>query len=255
MDTQALVDRLKAALDELRRERGTIQLAMLIGSDLSKDTWNFVISAPWLDAMSQKDAVDGVISWLKSKAPDTLDSFSRVSPTTTNDPFVRSVGRMIRMPGGGDGVVHLDHCSFDGTEVDRAIVLVSEKPITHKVQISLSPDNSLEFQAEAVLFMPLQRHIIHYSTGMPRVPDAAIPTGPDWRLKITVERTHINKVADFLKGSSGAPLTIKVDLPPTYRPWTVVQMTRCRDVKFDRRVLLAKDPDLTDPHATYMYKP
>ncbi len=96
-----MVDKLKKLIRRVESQRGPITLFMLWkdAQDISK--WSIVVSAPWLDRMGQRLALNFWIKNLQSNlnAID-LNGISRVSVIKTSDSFVQYLVRTLNISGG-----------------------------------------------------------------------------------------------------------------------------------------------------------
>lgn len=89
VNTQAR-ERIRELLRQVSQEKGALRLAMLAQSSPGlPNRWNFIVSAPWIDAAGLRPT----ISYLSSRLKQYLDrralsAIDRISTIPSNDPLV-----------------------------------------------------------------------------------------------------------------------------------------------------------------------
>ena len=106
-------------------------LLMLIPNEPdSLDTkQSLIASAQWLDDLSPRQAVDRIlvelIERIGSTTSEAFGQIARITVISTQDPFVQSI--TMNFPVTGSELV-IEHCTFNGTHIERAVVLESRRP-------------------------------------------------------------------------------------------------------------------------------
>ena len=96
-----MVDKLKNLIRKIESQKGVIALFMLLKDSADISKWTVVVSANWIDRMSQRTALDFFIKNFQSTLNRTeLNEISRVSTLKTNDGFVKSLTRTLNISGG-----------------------------------------------------------------------------------------------------------------------------------------------------------
>jgi hypothetical protein len=111
---------------ETLRQRGEFSLAMLYNEDgLSSTGWNFIVAAPWTDALGRAEATGVVVRALsEGLGLENKHAISRVTVLSTKDPFVRDITLLyqITSPGAGQWIQNI---SAAGIPVHTAFVFYS----------------------------------------------------------------------------------------------------------------------------------
>ena len=84
-------NKIKEALLEAVKDKGGMYLAMLIQSSPElPDRWNFVVSAPWIDAEGTRSAVNYFSTLLKQHlGKNALSALDRISAVSSNDRVIQ----------------------------------------------------------------------------------------------------------------------------------------------------------------------
>ncbi|MFA6198195.1 MAG: hypothetical protein WC734_03540, partial [Patescibacteria group bacterium] len=128
MDKETMVDKLKNLIKQIERQKGPISLFMLWKDvqDISK--WSVVISAPWLDNMGQREAVDYWIKHLQLTLNNTeLTEIIRVSVIKTTDNFVTFLTRALNIT---DGAVRFTRSQVGNYYINDAIIFEAKGLLT-----------------------------------------------------------------------------------------------------------------------------
>ncbi|MEE8304524.1 MAG: hypothetical protein V3S24_19055 [Candidatus Tectomicrobia bacterium] len=130
MDKKTLVAGLQAVIRKHASENRTFVLVMLIPTEPSAidNKFTLVISAPWLDAKSPKEAVNSILSSLIDQL-DSTDSpeyqkIARVTVIKSSDPFVRTITSAFTV---SNGDLTIQNCNVNGVLIERATLLESHR--------------------------------------------------------------------------------------------------------------------------------
>jgi len=123
-----LVEKIRAIIEGLRRERGEFKLAMLYNTlnlDASSN-WNLIVSSDWSDALGISEATNLIAEELfKELAPDDRAGISRITVLKTDDRFVKDMIRLCPVHGSG---VPLQQVTAGGVTEGAAFVFYSQQP-------------------------------------------------------------------------------------------------------------------------------
>lgn len=131
MDKKTLVAGLQAVIRKYAAESHTFALVMLIPTEPSalENKFTLVVSAPWLDNKSPKEAVDTVLSSLIDQLGSTdspeYKKLARVTVINSSDPFVGAITAAFNVSNGGWTI---QNCDVNGVLIERAILLASQRP-------------------------------------------------------------------------------------------------------------------------------
>jgi hypothetical protein len=83
-------ERIRELLREVSQEKGSLRLAMLAQSSPElPNRWNFIVSAPWIDAAGVRPTISYLSSCLKQYLDrHALSTIDRISTIPSNDPLV-----------------------------------------------------------------------------------------------------------------------------------------------------------------------
>jgi len=86
-------ERIRELLRRVTNEKGPFFLATLAQSSPElADRWNFIVSAPWIDALGPRSVVRYLSSNLKQYLDNNaLSTIERISPLPGEDPFVKRI--------------------------------------------------------------------------------------------------------------------------------------------------------------------
>jgi hypothetical protein len=136
MDKEVLVTsrELTAALKSVVRAYGqrgkAFNLVMLIPSEGGlTGKFSLLVSAPWLDEASPREAVSGILKELVeavgSTAAPEYQMLARVTVVKSTDPFVHAITGAFRVQ---DSDITLSNVNISGTVIENAILLESHRP-------------------------------------------------------------------------------------------------------------------------------
>ncbi len=125
MDSEALVDQVKAAVDAFRQMHGPVALAMLEGTSETDKSWNLVFAAPALDGLSAKEGVDEVIKVVRGALPrGSWPAISRVTVLRSTDALVDAMSRIFRVS--TQGWARIINCQVNSIEIPYAILVAAD---------------------------------------------------------------------------------------------------------------------------------
>jgi hypothetical protein len=123
---------LRALVEEYSEEGRIFTLVMLIPAEPASPAGNhtLVVSAPWLDKLSPREAVSAILKSLLQELGSTQSpgyrTLARIMPISTTDPFVATVTSAFPVLDGG--VVTIQNQEINGVLVERAVLLESRSP-------------------------------------------------------------------------------------------------------------------------------
>lgn len=128
MDKDTLVKKIVSSLEKFERKKGEFSLIMLIPTDPANiigSKLTLLISAQWLDKMSQKDAYELVVNCLrKNLNDDEFPYIARVTFINTSDEFVKVINSAFKVK---KSIVNLENVNIFGVQIDRAYLLESNR--------------------------------------------------------------------------------------------------------------------------------
>ena len=125
-----MVDKLKNLIKKIKAEKGEILLCMLWKDSPEINKWTFIVSAEWIDALSQQTAFNYWVTQLSSVLnKDELNSISRITFLKSNEAFVDFIGSLINA---SDSSIHLKDTSLGKINVTEAIIFESHRKIPIK---------------------------------------------------------------------------------------------------------------------------
>jgi hypothetical protein len=130
VDKKTLVTGLQAVIRKHATEHHAFALVMLIPTEPSAiDTqFTLIVSAPWLDQKSPKEAVNTILSSLIDELGSTdspeFKKIARVTVINSSDPFVRAITSAFNV---SNEEWIIQNCDVNGVLIERAILLVSHR--------------------------------------------------------------------------------------------------------------------------------
>lgn len=126
MDQETLVKSLRRTAARLERSHGPVALMLLIAPDEETiDSWNVLVSAHGLDALSLGEAIRQVSETLRKTVNKSLwPAISRVSVLRTDDPFVRTFTQRYRSVSAG---ATLQAVRVSGIDIPKAVVVEANR--------------------------------------------------------------------------------------------------------------------------------
>ncbi len=130
MDKKTLVAGLQAVIRKHASENRTFVLVMLIPTEPSAidNKFTLVISAPWLDTKSPKEAINSILSSLIDQLDSTDSSeyqkIARVTVINSSDTFVSAITSAFHV---SNGDWTIQNCNVNGVLIERATLLESHR--------------------------------------------------------------------------------------------------------------------------------
>lgn len=137
---ETLIESIQGVVREHAEQQRIFTLLMLIPTEpVATDTkYTLVVSAPWLDTISPRKAVqtilDNLINQLGSAESPEFQQVARVTVIKTKDSFVQRITSAFEVT---NGSVTFQHCDINGVFIERAILLES-----HRSSASVTVRNS-----------------------------------------------------------------------------------------------------------------
>lgn len=126
----SLVDALKKVVTNYRNVERLFSLVMLIPVDPNaiESKYTLIISAPWLDNMSPKEAVDTILDDLVkeigSSTSSTYQRLARITVIKSNDRFVQAINSAFSV---SNSIGEIHNVTINGVTIERAIILESHR--------------------------------------------------------------------------------------------------------------------------------
>ncbi len=123
---------LRALVEEYSEEGRIFTLVMLIPAEPTSPAGNhtLVVSAPWLDEKSPREAISTILESLIEELGSTQSpgfrKLARITVIRTTDPFVETVTTLFPVLDGN--AVTIQNQEINGVLVERAILLESHSP-------------------------------------------------------------------------------------------------------------------------------
>ena len=133
-----VVKKLRTLIKEFIAEKGKFSLVMLIPSEpnVIDSKVTLLISAPWLDKESPKQAIDLIVKSLRRHLDDIeLPYITRVTIVNSSDNFIKAINAAFNVT---EGKVDITNCNVFGVQIDKAIILESHRVKGSKEQLSVS---------------------------------------------------------------------------------------------------------------------
>lgn len=137
-----MVKKLGTLIKEFVAEKGKFSLVMLIPSEpnVLDSKVTLLISAPWLDKESPKQAIDLIVKRLRKHLDDVeLPYITRVTIVNSSDNFVKAINAAFNVT---EGKVDITNCNVFGVQIDKAIILESHRVRGSKEQPPVSASAS-----------------------------------------------------------------------------------------------------------------
>lgn len=137
-----MVKKLGTLIKEFVAEKGKFSLVMLIPSEpnVIDSKVTLLISAPWLDKESPKQAIDLIVKRLRKHLDDVeLPYITRVTIVNSSDNFVKAINAAFNVT---EGKVDITNCNVFGVQIDKAIILESHRVRGSKEQPPVSASAS-----------------------------------------------------------------------------------------------------------------
>lgn len=138
MDTENVVEKIRAVIKELVSKKGDFSLVMLIPTEpsLIDSKVTLLISAPWLDKNSPKQAIDLIVQGLiKHLSKEELPYITRVNVVHSSDTSVKAINSAFSVT---EGKVYIINCDVFGTHIEKATLLESHRLHSLKKQVPIS---------------------------------------------------------------------------------------------------------------------
>jgi len=121
-----VVEEIGKAMDRIAEEKGALSLAMLIPNEPETigGKASLVISAPWLDSKSPKEALEVIKNFLQGAlSGNSLSYISRIKVINTTDTFVKAINKAFEVQ---DSIVDIQDTQISGAYIKKAFLLISK---------------------------------------------------------------------------------------------------------------------------------
>lgn len=117
--------KLRQVMKELAKEQGEFTLFGLFLREGAPDTWDLVVSAPWLEKGKLKALGEFTKKLSSVFEQGELLKLSRIASVNRDDPVLDAVLRAVQVD---DGPVVVRDCNFFGLEIKEAHILRAKQP-------------------------------------------------------------------------------------------------------------------------------
>lgn len=138
MDTTNVVEKIRITLKEFVSKKGEFSLVMLIPTEASVIDSNvtLLVSAPWLDKKSPKQAIDLIVQGLrKHLSMAEFPYITRVTVVHSSDSSVKAINSAFIVK---EGRVDIMNYNLFGTQIERATLLESHRLQGSKKRLAVS---------------------------------------------------------------------------------------------------------------------
>lgn len=139
MDKEKVVEKLRLVIKELVGTKGEFSLVMLIPTEpnVIDSKLTLIISAPWLDKMSPKQALELMVKYLKKHLNEKeLSYIIRVTTVNSSDNFIKAINSAFSVK---ESAFDITNSNIHGVQIDKAILLESHRVTDSKERFSVSP--------------------------------------------------------------------------------------------------------------------
>ena len=120
-------EKLRAMEQEIAMEKGPFLLFALLLREDAADSWDFLVSAPWLEA-DKGAAFKYMASKLQSMAsPAELEKLSRIVILERNQPLLAAIQSAMRVE---HGLAEVVNSSFNGLKIEHAYIITSQREVS-----------------------------------------------------------------------------------------------------------------------------
>ncbi|MEM7531069.1 MAG: hypothetical protein AAF639_02740 [Chloroflexota bacterium] len=136
MAKKTLVTEMKSLVETYREQNHLFSLVMMIPTEPTAldSKYTVLVSAPWLDDLLLKDAIDRIlydlIEQLGSTESPLYRKLSRIAVRHSNDPFVQEITSVLEVDI-DTGELMIQNCTIHGVHVERAIILESRELLVY----------------------------------------------------------------------------------------------------------------------------
>jgi len=127
MDKETVVKKLRTLIKEFVAKKGAFSLVMLIPSEpnVIDSKVTLLMSAPWLDKESPKQAIDLIVKSLRKHLDNVeLPYISRVTIVNSSDTSVKAINAAFNVT---EGTADITNCNVFGVQIDKATVFESHR--------------------------------------------------------------------------------------------------------------------------------
>lgn len=127
---------LRKAMHDLAAKRGEFTLFALLMRADAPDTWDLLVSAPWLESGKLKATEEFVRSLAQSIGKESLQQFARVLALGDNDTPVKFILENIPVE---DGEIHIRSTDLRGIQIEKAIIFRAMKANPRSSRLPIRP--------------------------------------------------------------------------------------------------------------------
>lgn len=126
-----LIDNFQKIFNDIKIEKGSFYLFMILKMDEYIDKWSVIASAPWISRDNPRESFDyiaGVIR--KNLNPDEISTIARLGIFQPEEHLVQLITASIRVQDGSN--VRLENTQVNGYKVHEGYVFESKQPDVRK---------------------------------------------------------------------------------------------------------------------------
>ncbi|MGE3535970.1 MAG: hypothetical protein AB7N91_00885 [Candidatus Tectimicrobiota bacterium] len=119
-----MIDKLASLERDIASDKGVFSLFALFLREDAEDTWDLLVSAPWLE-VDKKDSLAYLVNQLRSRL-DTQELLllSRIVILEKGNPVLEAIHRAVRVR---HGMTEVRDSTFFGVSIKHAYLITSEK--------------------------------------------------------------------------------------------------------------------------------
>ena len=136
MAKKTLVTEMKSLVETYRSQNRQFSLVMMIPTEPTAldSKYTILVSAPWLDDLLLKDAIDRIlydlIEQLGSTESPLYRKLSRIAVRHSTDPFVQEITSVLEVDS-DSGELMIQNYTIQGVHVERAIILEARELLVY----------------------------------------------------------------------------------------------------------------------------
>ena len=112
---------------ELKKEKGSFFLFMILKMDEFTNKWSIVVSAPWISVKNQKESFNYIADKITAHfTKEEISTIARLGIFQSNEHLVRLMTESLRVKGGAP--IKLENTKVNGFQIHEAYIFESVPP-------------------------------------------------------------------------------------------------------------------------------
>jgi hypothetical protein len=121
-----IIDKFQVLYSEIKKEKGSFYLFVVLKINEYADKWSVVVSAPWMSGQNQKDNFNYIAQKITSiLSKEEISTIARVGLFRSDEHLVDLFTKTIQVE--GTGAVHLENTKINGYQIHDAYVFESRR--------------------------------------------------------------------------------------------------------------------------------